>query len=386
MFVTADHEQIGVDCHRPTVCLPRTRPVMFGNRAGTGPGGFVEYSIVDFDARADDPEAITRWVARWLESAEMTELLRAFGYKLSDGSVRERLFEAESITRDIFDFRQGGERWEACRPVFDDAISQITNDLMALLYREPTKSPPMEFGRVDHALVLGGRVNSCLLRSKLLRRLLDEGLDAGHVWGLASRRRVTLSETEVADAFGAHDVQDELDAMTVALQHALGLPAAMGPARESEHEVRTLANQPFSVTGLAAPRGEGKARATTGDTYRFFLDTAPRIGPGDHILVVTSAIAAPFQHALAIAELGIPTGATITSVGAHIATSREPLVQQEWTTAEWLQEVRSTVWSMQQLYLALEDAHPETQPPVVTAISPRSMDITSIPSSSCAPV
>lgn len=98
-------------------------------------------------------------------------------------------------------------------------------------------------------------------------------------------------------------------------------------------------------------------------TYRFLLDNAPVIGPRDHILIVTSAITAPFQHALAIAELGVSTGATITSVGAHIATSREPLVQEKWTTAEWLQEVRSTVWSMQQLCLALEDADPENSAP-----------------------
>lgn len=140
MLVNADHEQVGVDGHRPTVCLPRTRRVAVGGRASTRPEGLVEYSIVDFDARTDDPAAITEWVARWLDSPERTELLGVFGYKLSDGSVRERLREAESITWDIFDFRQGGERWEARKPAFDDNICQITNDLMALLYREPTQS------------------------------------------------------------------------------------------------------------------------------------------------------------------------------------------------------------------------------------------------------
>ena len=157
---------------------------------------------------------------------------------------------------------------------------------------------------------------------------------------------------------GVTEVRDELDAMAAALRYTLGLLAGESPARDSESEVRTLADRPLPVTGLAAARGEGKVRATTSDTYRFFLDTTAPIGRDDHLLIVTSAIAAPFQHAQAIAELGIPTGATITSIGAHINTSQESRIRQTWTTAEWLQEVRSTLWSMKQMCLALEAAQP----------------------------
>lgn len=330
----------------------------FVARTGSATDGPIEYSIIDFDARANDPNAITGWVASWLDSPEMTELFRIFGYQLSAGSLRERLNEAEHITHDIFDFRRGGERWEAEKTTFDDTTTSITNDVIALLYREPKAAAPAELGPVDHALVLGGRINSCMLRGELLRRLLDEGLHVRHVWGLGSRRPVTAEEVDFAAAIGAHDVRDELDAMAVSLKHALGLPGAVPAKRDSESEVRSLAAEPLPVTGLAAARREGEARATTSDTYRFFLESAGNLGPDDHILIVTSAIHAPFQHAQAIGELGIVTDATITSIGAHIATTSEPLVKQEWTTAEWLQEVRSAIWSMKHMYEALLTAHP----------------------------
>ncbi|WP_071288566.1 hypothetical protein [Mycolicibacterium llatzerense] len=328
----------------------------FVGRTPSSDSGPVEYSIINFDARADDPRAVTDWVFAWLSSPELCELFRVFGHSLARGSVRDRLFEAESISHDIFDFRQGGERWEAARTTFDEDTSRIADEVIALLYREPAATATAELGRVDHALVLGARINSCLLRGELMRRLLDEDLDVGHVWGLGSRREVGQVEIDGAAALGAHDVRDELDAMAVALQHTLDLPEGPPPTRDSVSEVRTLATEPRPVTGLAAAPGPGKPRATTSDTYRFFLDTAGSVGRGDHLLIVTSAIHAPFQHAQAIGELGLATGATISTVGAHISASQNPAVRTEWTTAEWLQEIRSTIWSMKQMYLALEAA------------------------------
>lgn len=323
----------------------------------TTAGSAVEYSIVDFEARTDDRQAIKDWMSRWLASPELRALFDAFGHELTDGNVRHRLFEAEAISHDIFDFRKGGERWEAARITFDEGVTEIADSVIALLCREPSTATAAQFGHVTHALVLGARINSCLLRGELMRRLLDDGLDVGHIWGLGSRREVTQVEVDGAAAIGAHDVQDELDVMAAALKHTLGLPKLPMPARETVSEVRVLASDPLPVTGLAAAPGLGKPRATTSDTYEFFLESSGSIGPEDHLLVVTSAIHAPFQHAQAIGELGIVTGATITSVGAHISTSRNPAIQTEWTTAEWLQEIRSTIWSMKQMYIALEAAN-----------------------------
>ena len=321
----------------------------------------VDYSIIDFASTASDPREIQRSTASWLDSAEMTELLARFDRTLTAAGLRNRLAEAEQISRDIFDFRQGGERWEAKKAEFSRRTVEAADALVARIYRDPQDLPATELGEPTHGLVLGGRINSCLLRAELLADLLEQGLQVGHLWGLGSRRDVVEREREVASGLHLGPVTDELDAMCAALCYALNLPHGAERSRRSPREVRWLTMSPIPVAGLAAEPGEGNARATTSDTYRFFLEAAGSVTENDRILIITSALHAPFQHAQALAELSVPTGATITSVGAHIATSREAAVRAEWTTAEWLQEIRSAIWSMRIMYDKLLAAYPDLE-------------------------
>lgn len=318
----------------------------------------VDYSIIDFASTANDPREIQRCTASWLDSAEMTELLAHFDHQLTTAGLRNRLAEAEQVSRGIFDFRQGGERWEARKTEFSQQTAEAVDALVARIYRDPRALPASELGEPAHGLVLGGGINSCLLRAELLANLLEQGLRVGHVWGLGSRRNVVDMERKVASELHLDPVDDELDAMCAALRYALSLPNGAERSRQSPTEVRQLATSPIPVVGLAAEPGPGNVRATTSDTYRFFLETAATVTEQDRILIITSAIHAPFQHAQALAELSLPTGATITTVGAHIATSREPAVRAEWTTAQWLQEIRSALWSMRVMYDKLLTAHP----------------------------
>ncbi|WP_143542977.1 hypothetical protein [Rhodococcus sp. NCIMB 12038] len=329
------------------------------SRSTSTPGSAVEYSIIDFDADTRDPAGIAGWVEQWLNSAEMTELFELFGHRIESSGLRNRLHEAERISREIFDFRQGGERWEARQSRFDPHVTEVVDSLIARLFREPTEQPSAGVDPVDHALVLGGRLNSCILRAELLSKLVADHMTVNTVWGLGSRREVTNDEHAVADRLGLGTIDDELDAMAAALRYMMQLPdlGVEDKARQAPSEVRHIAFEPLPVIGLAASPGPGKPRATTSDTYRFFRETAA-IEEGDHLLIVTSAIHAPFQHAQAIAELGVACAATITSVGAHIGTSGESEVRGDWTTAEWLQEVRSAIWSMRNMYESLLEAHP----------------------------
>lgn len=291
----------------------------------------------------------------------MTELLARFGHRLTASGLRNRLAEAEQISRGIFDFRQGGERWEAKKTQFPTRTAEVVAAVIARICRDPQQLPAAELGEPTHGLVLGGRINSCLLRTELLADLLDHGLHLGHVWGLGSRRNVVDMERDVAAELHLGPVTDELDAMCAALRHALDLPPGSNEPRRTPREVRRLAESPIPVAGLAAEPGPGNVRATTSDTYRYFLETAGDVTAQDHILIITSALHAPFQHAQALAELSVPTGATIISVGAHIGTSRQATVRTEWTTAEWLQEIRSAIWSMRIMYDKLLVAHPELE-------------------------
>ncbi len=321
------------------------------NRSRDVDAAGVEYSVIDFAADATDPSAVCASTRAWLDSPEMAELFALFGHQLNATGLGNRLAEAEELTRDIFDFRRGSERWEAEKVEFTAETTDVVDRLIGLIYREPTGRPQTDLGGFDHALVLGGRINTCLLRAELLAGLLAEGLRIGHVWGLGSRRAVTDAERALAATLTTEAVDDELDAMSVALVTNLSLdPATVAPKTPGISEIRSLATDPIQVTGLSAAPGPGKPRATTSDTYRFFVDTAEHAAGAEDILVVTSAIHGPFQHAQALAELGLWTGARITTIGAHISTSDNAQVRTSWTTAEWLQEVRSAIWSMRMMY------------------------------------
>lgn len=320
----------------------------------------IEYSIIDFASSAGDPRDIARSTSSWLNSAEMAELLARFNQTLTATGLRSRLAEAEQISREIFDFRQGGERWEAEKTEFSPCTAEAVDALIGRIYRDPYDDPAAEFGVPTHGLVLGGRINSCLLRAELLASLLDQGLRIERIWGLGSRRNAGDMEREVASQLHLGPVADELDAMCAALSHALKLPPSVR-SPQSPSEVRQLAMSPIPVAGLAAEPEQGNTRATTSDTYRFFLETAGNLTEHDHVLIITSAIHAPFQHAQALAELSVPTGATITSVGAHIGTSRQAAIRAEWTTTEWLQEIRSAIWSMRVMYEKLLAAYPNIE-------------------------
>ena len=323
----------------------------------------IDYSIIDFASTAGDPHRIQLSTAAWLDSAEMTNLLAHFGRALTTTGLRNRLKEAEQISRDIFDFRQGGERWEAKKIDFPACTAEAVEALVARIYRDPQGLPATELGAPTHCLVLGGRINSCLLRAELLAELLRQGLQVGHIWGLGSHRLMVEMEREVAAGLELGPVADELDVVCATLRCAVRLPDIAERSSHSPSEVRRLAASPIPVAGLAAERGPGNTRATTSDTYRFFLRTAENVTARDHILVITSAIDAPFQHAQALADLSVPTGATITSVGAHIGTSRQAAVRTEWTTAQWLQEIRSAIRSMSAMYGTLLAAHPDLEQP-----------------------
>ncbi|MGH3695042.1 MAG: hypothetical protein ACRDRX_13825 [Pseudonocardiaceae bacterium] len=320
--------------------------------------GGVDYSIIDFASTASDPQAIKQSTATWLDSVEMTELLARFNRSLTTTGLQNRLAEAEQISREIFDFRQGGERWEAKKTEFPQQTAEAVDALIARIYRDPQTLPANELGAPAHGLVLGGGIESCLLRSSLLADLVEQGLPVGNVWGLGSRRAVIDTERKIASELHLGPVDDELDAMCAALRYALNLSNGAEESRQSPCNVRQLAKSPVPVVGLAAEPEQGKIRATTSDTYRIFLKNAGNVNGQDNLLIITSAIHAPFQHAQALAELSLPTGATITSVGAHIATSREAAVRAEWTTAQWLQEIRSALWSMRVMYDKLLTAHP----------------------------
>jgi hypothetical protein len=315
----------------------------------------IAYSVVDFADTAHPIERLERSIVEWVDSPELAHLLTLFDQKMTAVGVRARLVQVEQISHDVFDFRKGGERWEAEAVTFDPSVDDAVERLVRRFYREPRATPARELGEVSHALILGARLGTCLLRSELLDNLIRRRLRVGQVWGLGSTRVVTEAEHELAAELGLPPIQTELDAMTVAIAHNFGLGVPTAAIRDrGASQARQLATDPVPITTLAARPDPGETRATTSDTYQSFLELAGTVTAEDHLLIVTSAIHAPFQHVQALGELSLVTGARITSIGAHLGTSQSALVRAKaWTTAEWLQEIRSALWSMRWMYEAV---------------------------------
>ena len=76
---------------------------------------------------------------------------------------------------------------------------------------------------------------------------------------------------------------------------------------------------------------------------------------GQRILLVTSAIYVPFQHADAIRMLGLPYRASVDTVGVDASLGREPVLEQTFTASNYLQEVRSAIRSIRMLVAAARD-------------------------------
>ncbi len=93
---------------------------------------------------------------------------------------------------------------------------------------------------------------------------------------------------------------------------------------------------------MAAPSAEPSVRrADTSDTYRFWAGEH-HPGPGDAVLIVTSPIYVPFQHADALRLLTLPYGCAVDTVGFDAAQRSGP--------ERYLQEIRSAVRSMRKLH------------------------------------
>ena len=221
-------------------------------------------------------------------------------------------------------------------------------------------------GRYDHVLILGGLARACLARPLAAARLLKAGkAEAGSVTALGGYRQLKGDEVgmveQVASADAGGDaVGDEFDAMEagVRLAFGVGVPEReRGERSELEfgswrvHEYATAADLPVRV--VAAPSSEPEVRRTnTADSYRWFATEEAQLQPGQRLLLVTSDIYVPFQHADALRVLGLPYGVAVETMGIQPGEV-DPRLNQVFSADAYLQEVRSTIMAFGRLLAAI---------------------------------
>ncbi|BCY11416.1 hypothetical protein [Actinoplanes sp. L3-i22] len=305
------------------------------------------------------PGDLAGGIRDWITSAPLRELVAASGGRLPGGGTAELLAWLDDFSGAHWDFRRGSLERHMMDPQDFGTPVLAAIDRAATALGLVTAHPPSR-REYTHLLVLGGLGATCLQRADYAARLWRSGaVGSPRVAGLGSFR--PLHETELATP-GLAGCVTEVDAMRAGLRasFALGEPVehrgTTGPAGHDSWSITDFtapgattiqaAAGATTVQVLAAPSAEPELRrADTSDTYRFWAGEH-RPGPGDAVLIVTSPIYVPFQHADAIRLLNLPYGCPVDTVGLDSEQSFGP--------ERYLQEIRSAVRSLRKLHQTYE--------------------------------
>ena len=298
----------------------------------------------------------TRQIEAWIGQDAFVELVARFdGTVTTDCSLTERLSKLEDFSS-VWDMRGGKHRLDMeqldLEPEAEARISTLISDLGFRSAGVP------KLASYDWILVLGGLANSCRSRTEFTADELRSGdlRVANGVALLGSFRPLHDNEQEVADQL-APGLTDEASCLMAAADRYFdgtgtwSSDVDMDPSGDPHRSqaVHRANASGINLTLLAArSSAPGERYANTGDTYQFFANEC-RPKPGETALLVTSAIYRQYQGFDAIRMLGIPAQLQVETIGFTPIT--EPA---HFTTAWYLQEVRSTIRSARMLAETIE--------------------------------
>lgn len=306
---------------------------------------------------ASSPEATIESIDAWLGNEPIGALVRAFGGRIPDCTIAERLAWLDDFSAEHWDFHAGQERNLATMVEFDEMTTRLILDAAKALGLTVTTSP----GRraYSHVLILGGLVRACLLRPGYAAELIYGGLEAGTVAALTAYRPLGGNENDLIQALGLSGKTNEMEVMEAGLVAAFDLHEPVGEHRQDEVDsafgmalVRTWNSDGVTIQLVVAPSPEPLVRrANTADTYAYWANTCAHVRPNDAILVVTSSIYLPYQHSDAARMLALPHGCSIETVGISFSEERFGVLRQSFSATNYLQEIRSAIRGIRALYL-----------------------------------
>jgi hypothetical protein len=315
----------------------------------------VPLPVCEPDFRA---EALGAQIEAWACAEPIRALVDRFGGTLPSAGLGALLTWLDDFSREHWDYRRrkgGAERDQVEAPRFDAPTARLVHDAATALQLVDARPPAHR--SYDHLLVLGGLGRSCLQRTEYAARLIDRGRVAvPELAALGSFRPLGRAEQDVPGLAGC---DYEVDAMDAGLRAAFHLDrpgtveASDGPVGHSSWSVRTYRYPAgVDVHVLAAPSSDpAERRAHTADTYAFWARRTD-LRATDRILVVTSPIYVPFQHADAVRMLALRYGCGIDTVGFDPGRASVPLAPGATNPDRYLQEIRSGIRSMMNLHRA----------------------------------
>jgi hypothetical protein len=231
------------------------------------------------------------------------------------------------------DTRMGAERQAAAPITFPDpkvaALLTAAGPLGLLRTQTPT------LPRYDMTVVLGGTTTGNELRTKLAAEFASKGMVLGQVVGLAADRAITPGER---DASGHRTEAGHLDSLlTVALGREHPEPWNEVHALQSIDPAKSQ-HRGSGTRTLTAPSSRPGRRADTEDAILFL---AHEVLPAwrRRVLVITSAIYAPYQFLVVAPPLIERRSRHVELVGTPTATDGPP----ESLAQRVAQEIHATV-------------------------------------------
>lgn len=284
----------------------------------------------------------------------MLAVVEAFGGSAPAGGLIETLDWLDAFSESHWNHRRGQERNLAETRTFHPDLDRLIVEAAGALGLRSGGGP--RFDDYDEMLVLGGLVGACVLRPRLARKLLTDGVAAGEVTALGGFREFKGDESTLARRAGIPEA-NEATAMLAGMRAAfdLGSPLSDDGDRSDPNpfhwwRVTRFAGCP-PVTVVAAPSADPLRRVTTPDTYAYWATEIARLParPTTTILLITSATFVPYQHAHAIRTLAIPYGAIVDTVGTDPHAPVDEAFRKSSQPAHYLQEMRSTIRALRDL-------------------------------------
>ena len=308
------------------------------------------------------PGVVDEQIRFWASAEPMRALVTEYGGSLPAADVGTLLSWLDDFSAEHWDFRGRAKMVERDQVVAPETTPAVTELVTAAATALQLVTPlPAAQRAYDHALVLGGLGRACLQRTEYAARLINKGdVSVSRLAALGSFRPLTDAEKEVP---GLSDAGYEVDAMDAGVRAGFGF----AEATERESSPGAVTHSSWSVTTyrspgvveaqvLAAPSGEPETRrANTPDTYEFWAQRV-HLRATDRILVITSPIYVPFQHADAIRMLALRYRCGIDTIGFDPELASLAMAPGATGPDRYLQEIRSGILSMRRLHRALTAA------------------------------
>lgn len=300
-------------------------------------------------------------ISHWIGSPALAALVAEFsesGETMPTGSLTGSLAWLDEFSA-RWDYRAGRERNLAAETEFGRETANLVLAAADALGLRGSRPPAAS--RYEHVLILGGLVRACIARPLHAAALLSSGdVSARRVVALGGYRPLGGNELPLAQTLDLDEHNDEFDVMDAGVRRAFALGEPVRESGESSDVVGASwrlrdyeTSDGLQVSVVAAPSSEpGVRRANTPDTYRWFASEVAHLEPGERLLIVTTAIYVPFQHANALRMFALPFGAVVDTVGVEPGEFDARLAQ-TFLPHQYLQEVRSTIRALRELSDAL---------------------------------